>query len=390
MSFKRFKYKVVAVFGLFLLFGISRLSQANSTSVKDQVSTLKEVPEKKGFDVNEVIMGHIKDSHDWHLFTINGHPVVIPLPVILFVPNQGFSIFSSSDFQPSRIYHGFRLMDLGFIRQYHLDPKKYFPGKIIAVNPDGSPDLDRAIYDISLTKNVVQMMLAACLLVFIFQGMAKNYRSKPNQAPTGFQNAIEPLVLFVRDDIARPMLGSKSSKYLPYLLTVFFFIWINALLSLIPGTANVAGNIAFTFTLAIFTFILILISTNKYYWQHIFWPPGVPLGVKFILIPVEILGIFTKPFALMIRLFANMLAGHMVMISIICLIFIFGSMNAAAGWGFTPISIGFTVFMFLMELLIGFIQAYIFTSLSALFISQAFEGGHHENGHGHTTEEAII
>jgi F-type H+-transporting ATPase subunit a len=302
------------------------------------------------------------------------------------VPKQGFSIFSASRFHHGESsYEGFRLMTKAYIAQYQLAQNTYFPGRIIAVREDGSPNLDKPVYDFSLTRNVLQMILSAILLILIFNGMARKYSRNPHKAPSGFQNALEPIVLFIRDDVARPYLGNKAEKYLPYLLTIFFFIWINALLALIPGSANVAGNLAFTGVLAAFTFIFILISTNKAYWGHIVWPPGVPLWVKPILIPVEILGIFTKPFALMIRLFANMLAGHMIILSIISLIFIFGGLAAAAGWGFSVVSVLFTIFMYLVELLVGLIQAFIFANLSALFIAQAFEHGHH-----HEEEDVIL
>jgi len=340
-----------------------------------------------GFRPDKVIMEHISDAHDWHFFTINNHPVVWHLPVILYVPKQGFTIFSSAKFEEGRVPHdGFQLLTEDYIEKYHLDPQKYLEGHIIAVHADGSPNLDKPVYDLSLTRNVIQMMLAAALMIFLFTGVAKRYQQAPHQAPHGWQNAIEPFVLFIRDDVARAFLGDKAEKYLPYLLTVFFFIWINALLGLIPGSANVPGNIAFTGVLALITLFFIVISSTKAYWGHMLWPPDVPIFVKFILIPVEILSFFTKPFALMIRLFANMLAGHLIIISILSLIFIFGGLAVAAGWGFSIVSVAFTVFMYFVELLVGLIQAYIFASLSALFISQAFETGHH---HG-SEEEAVI
>jgi len=343
--------------------------------------------EEAGFRPDKVILEHISDAHDWHFFTINNHPVIWHLPVILYVPKQGFTVFSSAKFEEGRVPHdGFQLLTEEYIEKYHLDPQKFLEGHIIAVHPDGSPNLDKPVYDLSLTRNVIQMMVAALLMIFLFTRVARRYQEAPHRAPHGWQNAIEPIVLFIRDDVARAFLGEKAEKYLPYLLTVFFFIWINALLGLIPGSANVPGNIAFTGVLALITLFFIVISSTRQYWGHILWPPDVPLFVKFILIPVEILSFFTKPFALMIRLFANMLAGHLIIISILSLIFIFGGLAVVAGWGFSIVSVAFTVFMYLVELLVGFIQAYIFTSLSALFISQAFETGHH---HG-SEEETVI
>lgn len=391
---KPFKHTLAAIFTVFLLIfalGICTATHAQTNakdSLPENAAAHPEVAEQKegGFDANKVILEHIKDAHEWHFFTINGHDITLPLPVILYVPKHGFTLFMSSRFhEGERTYQLFRLMTDEYIEHHHLDPNTYFPGRIIAVHADDSPNLDRAVYDFSLTKNVLQMILSAILLILIFNGMARKYARNPNKAPSGFQNALEPFVLFIRDDVARPYLGTKAEKYTPFLLTIFFFIWINSLLALIPGSANVAGNLAFTGVLAAFSFVYILASTNKHYWRHIAWPPGIPLWVKPILIPVEILGIFTKPFALMIRLFANMLAGHMIILSIISLIFIFGGIAVAAGWGFSIVSILFTIFMYFVELLVGLIQAFIFANLSALFIAQAFEHGPH-----HGNEEEVI
>jgi F-type H+-transporting ATPase subunit a len=258
---------------------------------------------------------------------------------------------------------------------------------IIAVDSRGLPDREAKVYDFSLTRNVVQMIIALALLVWILISVARRYAGKgAERAPRGMQNLIEVLITFIRDEVGRPNLGPGYRKYMPYLLTVFFFILINNLVALVPGTANVTGNIAFTFVLGVISFIAILISTNKHYWLHIVWPP-VPLGVKFIMIPVEILGIFTKPFALIIRLFANMIAGHIIIICLISLIFIFGGLSSAVGWSFTPVSIGFTVFIYFIEILVAFIQAYIFANLTAVFIGQAFEGSHHDVDH---EEDAVI
>ncbi len=224
-------------------------------------------------------------------------------------------------------------------------------------------------------------MLALGLLTWLMLSIAGSYKKGHGvvSAPKGKQNLLEVLIIFVREEVARPNLGHKSEKYLPYLLTTFFFILINNIFGLIPGTANVSGNIAFTVVLGLISFVVILFSTNGHFWAHIFNPPNVPIGVKFILIPVEFLGIFIKPFALIIRLFANMVAGHIIIICLISLIFIFGEMNASAGWGTSPVAVGFTVFIYFIEILVAFIQAYIFVNLTALFIGSAFEGGNHED-----------
>ena len=192
------------------------------------------------------------------------------------------------------------------------------------------------------------------------------------------------MVTFVRDDVAKANLGHKWAKYLPYLLTVFFFILINNLFGLLPGSANVTGNIAFTMVLGIISFFAILFSTNKHYWAHIFWFPGVPMIVRiFIMLPVELLGVFTKPFALIIRLFANMVAGHIIIICLISLIFIFAQISTGVAWGVSPLSVGFSIFIYFIEVLVAFLQAFIFTMLTAVFIGQAFEGEHHDEAHAH-------
>lgn len=321
------------------------------------------------FDAGKAILHHIADAHEWHFFTIGETHVTLPLPVIVYSPERGLSMFSSSRFHHGEeVYNG-----------YKLDH-----GHIVAVDANGVADTSVKVYDFSMTKNVVQMLLAVITLVLIMTSVAKKYAANgANKAPTGLQNAIEPVITFVRDEVARPNLGHKYKKYLPYLLTVFFFILINNLFGLLPGAANVTGNIAFTALLGIISFIVIIFSTNGHFWGHIFWPPGVPFLVKLILIPVELLGVFIKPAALIIRLFANMTAGHIVILSFVSLIFIFGQMSTVAGWGFSPVSIAFSVFIYVIELLVSFIQAFIFTNLTAVFIGQAMEGDHHEDAAGH-------
>lgn len=315
---------------------------------------LTENKEEK-FDPAKEIMGHIKDGYEFHFFSIGNFHASIPLPVILYSPQNGWSVFSSSRFghEHENIYNGY----------------KWENGNILPTDPAVKA------YDFSLTKNVVQMLIAMTILVFLLTGIASKYKNGygVNSAPKGWQNAIEPVVTFIRDEVGKPNLGTRWEKYMPYLLTVFFFILVNTIFGLIPGSANVTGNIAFTIVMGVISFIVITLSTDRYYWKHIFWP-HVPHGVKPILIPVEILGIFTKPFALIIRLFANMVAGHIIILSFISLIFIFGGMSRVAGWSFSPISILFTVFIYFIEIMVAFIQAFIFTNLTAVFIGQAFEG----------------
>ena len=329
---------------------------------------------KVAFDANEVIFDHVLDAHEFHFTSYTGsdgkeHPVGIPLPVILYSPQRGLDMFMSSRFEHGHAtYKGYKLEH----------------GKVHAVNQNGAIDESIKVYDLSLTRNVVQMILALTLLVIVMVNIAKKYRkgTGTHRAPTGFQNAIEPVITFIRDEVAKPNLGHKYERYIPLLLTIFFFILINNIFGLIPGSANVTGNIAFTAILGIISFLVITFSGNRHYWGHIVNPP-VPFGIKFIMIPVEILGIFTKPFALIIRLFANMLAGHIIIICLISLIFIFGGMSKGIGWGFSPVSIAFTVFIYLIEILVAFIQAFIFTNLTAVFIGQAIEETHHKDDHHH-------
>ena len=388
MGFNSIKSLLVAVFSISMVF------VSNPVSAQEKHEA-EQPTRKKIFDANEVIFGHIMDAHEFHFLSYKGadgheHHATIPLPVILYSKEKGLTCFMSSAFHHGEHdYKGYRLLTNEKIDELKLNRNKYAAGKIVAVNEAGEINESVSVYDISLTRNVVQMLLALTLLVVILIKVARKYGTGAGitTAPKGMQNTMETIVNFVNDEVAKPNLGAKSNKYLPYLLTVFLFILINNLVGLIPGTANVTGNIAFTFVLSIISFIVILFSSNKHYWMHIINPPGVPGWVKVILVPVEILGIFTKPFALMIRLFANMVAGHILIICLISLIFIMAALNQYVGWGFSPFSIAFTIFIYFIEVLVAFLQAFIFTILTAVFIGQAFEGGHADADHDH---EAIV
>jgi F-type H+-transporting ATPase subunit a len=352
MGFKWVKSLLVAAFGLIML----SLSFGAFAQGKTETTT----ENKKDFDANEVIFGHVKDAHEFHFLNYEGkdgkeHEVSIPLPVILYSPQKGFSVFMSSVFAHNATFDGYKISE----------------GQIVSVEPGVT------VYDFSLTRNVVQTLIAMFFFVWLMLYIAKKYKKGHGviSAPSGAQNAIEVIVDFLIEYVAKPYLGRNYTKYLPYLLTLFFFILINTFFGLIPGAANVTGNIAFTMILALIAFVVIMISTNKHFWGHII-NPEVPIAVKPILIIVEILGIFTKPFALMIRLFANMLAGHIIIICLISLIFIFGALNKGLGWGFMPISLSFSIFIYLIEILIAFIQAFIFVNLTAVFVGQAMEGSH--------------
>lgn len=368
MALRRVKLLLVAVFSLFCtLFSGSLVAQENAH--KEHAAADSGHAKKEGFNAAEVIFGHILDNHSFHLLDYKGadgkeHAVAIPLPVIVYSKERGFDAFMSSKFEHGHAdYKGYRLQG----------------EKIAAVNEDGTVNEHISILDLSLTRNVVQMLLALGLLVWLMVSIAKSYQKGlgVKTAPKGKQNLLEPVIMFVRDEVAKPNLGHKYEKYLPYLLTTFFFILINNIFGLIPGTANVTGNIAFTVVLGLISFFVILFSTNRHFWGHIFNPPGVPGFVKPILVLVEFLGVFIKPFALIIRLFANMVAGHIIIICLISLIFIFGQLSSVAGWATSPVAIAFTVFIYFIEVLVAFLQAFIFTNLTAVFIGSAFEGGDH-------------
>ncbi len=372
---------MAAVFSFFCLL-ISGVSFSQEPGAQEPAH--KE--EKKGFNAKEVIFGHVLNNHDFHLLDLvndNGekHPISLPLPVILYSKQRGLEAFMSSNFHHGEHnYRNYMMLTEEKIEELHLDPTKYNAQDILAVTETGAIDGSVKIYDISLTRNVVQMILALVLFTWIMLSIAKKYKSGQgvNTAPKGAQGLLEPVIIFVRDEVAKPNLGKKYKKYLPFLLTIFFFILINNIFGLIPGSANVTGNIAFTVVLGLISFVVIIFSSNSHYWGHIFNPPGVPGFVKPILVLVEFLSVFIKPFALIIRLFANMVAGHIIIICLISLIFIFGGKSAAAGWGTAPFSLAFTIFIYFIEVLVAFLQAFIFTMLTAVFIGQAMEGGHHD------------
>lgn len=318
------------------------------------------------FNASSFILEHIADSHEWHIITRkNGESVAIYLPVILYSREKGLDLFSSRKLAHGHEYNGYRLEEEG-----------EYKGKIVSIKEDGTINAERLPLDFSITKNIVGMLGAAIIGLWLFLSLAHSYKKTGVSYPKGIQRFLEPVVLFVRDDIAIPNIGEKKyEKFMPYLLSVFFFILINNVMGLIPFPppfgANVTGNIATTLTLAVFTFLMINLNGTKTYWRHIFAAPGVPSWLLPIMIPVELIGMISKPFALMVRLFANITAGHIIVLSLVCLIFIFKSLAVA------PVSIFFVIFMDCLELLVAFLQAYVFTLLSSLFIGMAVEEGHH-------------
>jgi F-type H+-transporting ATPase subunit a len=331
--------------------------------------------ERKPFEAGKVITEHISDSHDWHLWGEGEDAVSIPLPVILYT-DKGLEVFMSSKFN-----HGYELAEG---KHYHY---KLEHNHIYATDAEGNKIEGAKVIDFSITKNVAAIMISMIFLVWIFSAVAKGYRKRAGMAPRGLQSLLEPVILFLRDNIAISNIGPKKyEKYMPYLLTAFFFIWFNNLLGLVPlfpGGANVTGNISVTLVLAAITFLITLLSSNKHYWHHIFAMPGVPGWVLVILTPIEILGVLIRPFVLMMRLFANITAGHIVMLSFISLIFIFSKNGEEiiAGYAVSPFSVLFVVFMSFLELLVAALQAYVFTLLSAIYIGAALEEGHAHEPH---------
>ena len=305
----------------------------------------------EGFNPGEMILEHIGDSHEWHLATLgageHASHVTIPLPIIAYRPGTGLSTFSGSQLAHGQSYDGLKLKE----------------DKLVAL--DGSK-----VYDFSITKNTASLLISAVLMLLVFTTVASGYKKNNGRAPKGVQSFFEPVIIFIRDEVAKKNIGPKYERYMPYLLTAFFFIWFNNLLGLMPGAANLSGNIAVTMVLAVLTLIITLASSNKYYWQHIFATPGVPKPLLPIMIVVEFLGIFTKPFSLMIRLFANITAGHIVVLSFISLVFIFKS------WSVAPVTIAFGLFINVLELLVAILQAFIFTLLTAMYIGGAVEDHH--------------
>jgi len=352
---KFFKYFGVLVF--FTTFSVAKAEHepAHAASTEHHA----EADEK--FKPGDMIFDHIKDNHDWHLWDIDGHPVSISLPIIIYSPRKGVENFSSSHFEHGHAsYNGYKVEE----------------GKIVA--EDG-----HEFYDLSMTKNVVSMLLGVLLLALAALISAARYKKNPGKL-SGVQSFVEPVVIFIRDNVAKPSIGEKRyARYMPFLLTVFFFILINNLLGLIPffpGGANVTGNIAVTMVLAVLTFLITTFSAKKDYWKHIFMPP-VPYGIYPIIIPIEILGVFLKPLILMIRLFANITAGHIIMLGFFSLIFIFGEMSKPLGYGVTALSVAFNLAMNGLELLVAFLQAYVFTLLAAMYFGQAVEEHHHDEAH---------
>ncbi len=375
--------------------------------------------EHKFFVPGETAFHHVADAN---VYSIG--PWSIPLPCILYAPSEGFSFFSSGKFEANKEHHGSgdyaykgyildegtvkRVVDPSFtkdkvkinggiLHKMEMVDKKEkevtylcHNGKLSKVDRSSTADFGlfgggiTSFYDFSITKNVATMLLMFAFLAWMFIGIARKYTARRGQAPKGLQAVIEPVFLFIQEEVTKPFLGAKWEKYQPFLMSLFFFILGLNLFGQIPflGGSNVTGNLAVTMVLAIFAFFVVNLSGNKHYWEHIFWMPGVPAWVKTILTPVEFLGVFIKPLTLMLRLFANITAGHMVMVIFVGLIFVFGKGNPFPSYATVIPSTLLTVFMMAIELLVAFIQAFVFTILTASYIGAAIEDhGHHEEAH---------
>jgi F-type H+-transporting ATPase subunit a len=376
---------------LFFAFFLSISNFVKASDGAEPENTVKHDDHHAKKDTGKVNMAaiaieHVKDSHSWHLWGDGHDAVSLSLPVILKTKN-GIVCFSSGEFHHDT--HGETIVEKNGERFVNFEEDIFYASETpnehgqylnFETNKKGKLEVTNEMpLDFSITKCTAQLFFTALVLILLFVSVARSYKKTGvTSAPKGKQSFLEPLVVFVRDEIAKPNIGPKYEKYTPYLLTVFFLILINNVLGLIPVSANLTGNIAFTFVLAIITFLVTTFSANKYYWGHIFMPPAPKLLYP-IFIPLEVLGMFTKPFALMIRLFANMTAGHIIVISLVGLIFTFKTLAVS------PIAVGFALFIDVLECLVALLQAYIFTLLTSLFIGSAMAEHHHEE---HSEEAA--
>ena len=372
MKFTLFIKILILTSILFFSFGVKVNAQEHETVTEE---TNHEAATDEEFDITSMILHHVSDTHNFHVYGDNHNhfpkALTVPLPIILWTDN-GLVTFMSSEFHHND--DGTMLVEKKGMKFAKFHEKIYqIKGDTIVLDEHHHPT-DSKPFDFSITKNVFVMFLALVILILLFMTAGKSYKKNGVNAPTGVAKFIEPLVIFVRDEIAIPNIGEKHyRKYIPLLLTIFFFVWIINVFGLIPFfpfAANVSGNIAFTMTLAVIVFFVVNIIANKNYWKHIFWMPGVPVPMKIFLAPIEVIGMFVKPISLMIRLFANITAGHIIVLSLIGLIFVLKTVWVA------PVSVAFTLFISLIEILVTAIQAYIFTMLTSLYIGAAIEEEH--------------
>lgn len=381
--------------------------------------------EEEGFKPGDMIMHHISDAHQIHIIG----KVYIPLPVILIHEGHvdvfmssafwnGFDAHGELQFKPHQAKSGITYEnhhEIIHVVNGHDDHHEHGHTSISAIGPDALATVDSTMthavpadslavmtvvaddgaahgeeharvkpLDFSITKSVFGMFLVLVLMIVVFRKVAASYKRRPGQAPKGMTNLLEPFILFIRNEVAIPSIGKKKAdKFVPFLLTVFFFIWMSNMLGLIPfvGGFNITGTLGVTVVLAALVFVITTINGNGHYWGHIFWPPGVPLPIKFILVPIEAVSIFQKPIVLMVRLTANITAGHIIILAFVSLVLLFGQNSVAAGYGVGVGAVLFMVFMFFIELLVAFLQAYVFTLLAALYFGDATQEHHHDDEH---------
>ena len=331
------------------------------------------------FNAGDMIIHHISDAHEIHFFSTEKMHATIPLPIILKT-KDGWEMFSASHFYHNKVNehgHEFFKYKNYIMAHEHI----YYANEAGGLNFDESNEISNAApLDLSITKSVLGLFISGLIILLIFTAVARASKRRVGKAPKGLQNLMETLILFIRDEVAIPSIGAKrADKFMPFLLTSFFFIWVANILGLIPflGGFNVMGTMSVTIVLAAVVFIITTINGNKHYWSHILWPAGVPLPIKFILVPIEFASIFIKPAVLMIRLTANITAGHIIILAFTALIFIFGAQSEALGYGVGVGSVLFMIFMNVIELLVAFLQAYVFTLLAALYFGGAVEEAHH-------------
>ena len=369
--------------------------------------------------VSDIIIHHIQDTHDWHFFDVGETAVALHLPWLLYHPDEGIQFFANThalEEEPNYIVHHDKVLhvtskepvaefklEVGSkaykeakekVHEYEHESEKYVVTHETYIERHGEEKItieeykvynkkEGAILDFSMTKTGIQILLVCILMFFVFTAVARGYKKNEGSAPKGIQSFFEPIILFVRDEVAKPFLHGRHDRFMPYLLTLFFFIWISNMVGLMPINSNIAGNTSITIMLAALSFILILANSTLDFWGHIFWFPGVPLPLKPLMLVVEFMGLLTKPAALAIRLFANISAGHFMVLALISLIFILGDMghSQAGAWGVTPLTILFGLFIFAVELIVAAVQAFVFAMLTAVFIGQAMETHGHDDHH---------
>lgn len=382
--------RVIFLIGIFSSFSVAIAQHHGAEAVHTEAVAVEHVnaeqqeKEKVQKENKEFIAHHLLDGHSFDIMVEkkadgSEHHIGFPLPVIFYDKANGWHSFMSSEFHHGKEFkdaHGTKYNVVesngAFYALYHEKIIKTDASGTLKLNKEGHAENEKVL-DLSITKSVLMILVASILMIVIFGSMARNY--KKSLVPSGAGKLFEPLVIFIRDDIAKPNIGANYRKYLPYLLTIFFFILFLNVFGLLPFGINVTGNLAITAALAIFTFVITQFTANRNYWQHIFWMPGLPFLMRLVMIPIELIGMVIKPFALLIRLFANMSAGHIVIMSLIAMIYYFQNVIAGVAFPFLAFV------LYLLEILVAFLQAYIFTMLSAVYFGMANEEHHHEEAH---------